>query len=83
MLAPIDRPCKCPTKPNNDQHLTQSGGNLTGKLPSVLLLELAMGDDVVQHLSAIDVFEDHVVVMGQDHDLVQTDNVWVMQDHHD
>ena len=48
----------------------------------MLLLQFTVGDDIVQHLSTVDVLEDHVVMMGQDHDLVETDNVGVVQHHH-
>ena len=41
--------------------------NLAAELAGLLLLELATGDDVVEHLGAVDVFEEHVpMVVGAD-----------------
>jgi hypothetical protein len=31
--------------------------DLTAKLPGLLLLELAMGNDIIEHLAAVDIFE--------------------------
>lgn len=47
----------------------QGTSNLTTELPGLLFLELAVRDDVVEHLSAIDIFEQHVPVV------VCTDNI--------
>ena len=42
--------------------------DLTGEFAGLLLFEAAMGDDVVEHLTAVDVFEEHVpVVVGPNH----------------
>jgi hypothetical protein len=38
----------------------QRAGDLASKLPGLLLLQPAMGDDVIEHLAAIDIFEEHI-----------------------
>lgn len=63
--------------------VVKSRGDLASKFPSMLLFEFAMGNDIVEHLSSVDVLQDHVIMMRQDHNFVQADNVWMMKDHHD
>lgn len=47
--------------------IVEGTSNLTAELAGLLLLELPMGDDVVEHLAAVDIFEQHVpVVVGPD-----------------
>jgi hypothetical protein len=43
--------------------IIQRAANLSSKLPGDAFTESTMGDDVVEHLTAVDVFEDHVVVV--------------------
>lgn len=50
----------------------QGTGNLTTKLPGLFLLELSVGDDVVKHLAAVDIFEQHVPVIVGSNDIAQT-----------
>jgi len=40
--------------------VVERAGNLTTEFPGLLLLEPAMGDDVVKHLPTVDIFEKHV-----------------------
>lgn len=48
--------------------IVESTGDLTAKLPRLLLLQLAMGYDVVQHLATIDELEEHVpMIVGPHH----------------
>lgn len=49
--------------------VVQCTGNLPRKLSGPFLLELAMRDDVVKHLTTIYVLEQHVVVVRHDHDV--------------
>lgn len=42
--------------------------NLAGKLSGLLLLQFPMGDDIIEHLTAVDEFEQHIpVIIGPDH----------------
>lgn len=59
--------------------IVQSTGDLTTKLPSLLLLELPVGDDIVKHLTAIDIFKQHVPVVVCSDDIAQAANVRVVE----
>jgi hypothetical protein len=54
-------------------------GNLAGELASLLLLETAMGDDVVEHLAAIHKLEQHVPVVVCPHDVFHAADVGVVE----
>ena len=54
--------------------------NLTAKLSGLLLLKLAVGDDVVEHLAAVDVFEKHIPMMIGTDNIMKRTNVWVIQE---
>ncbi len=43
--------------------VVEGAGNLAAELARLLFLELAMGDDVVEHLTAVDKLEEHVPVI--------------------
>jgi hypothetical protein len=58
-------------------------GDLSAELPSLLLLQPSMRDDVVKHLSTIDVFKEHVPVVGRPHDIAHATDKWVVQESHD
>jgi hypothetical protein len=59
--------------------VVQGTCNLTGELARLLLLETAVRDDVVKHLSAVHVFEEHVpVVVGPDH-IAHATNIRMVQ----
>ena len=59
--------------------VVDGAGNLAGKLPGLLLLELPVGDDVVEHLAAVDVFEEHVPVPSCAQVVPQAADVLVVQ----
>lgn len=42
-----------------------------------------MRDDVVKHLSTIDVFEEHVPMVGRPHDISHATDIWVVQESDD
>ena len=47
--------------------VVEGAGNLTTEFTCLLFLKLAMGDNIVKHLSAIYIFEEHVpMVVGPD-----------------
>lgn len=55
---------------NNTVPMTvvQSAGYLPAELASLLLLQLAVGDDVVEHLATVDILEEHVpMIIGAYH----------------
>lgn len=56
----------------------QSGANLPGELASDSLTKAAMGYDVVEHLAAIDVLEDHVIMVLVDNKFPHATDVRVM-----
>jgi len=59
--------------------VVERAGNLTGKLAGLLLLEAAMGDDVVEHLAPIDKLAQHVpMVVGAD-DVTHATDVGVVE----
>lgn len=59
--------------------VVESTSNLTAELAGLFLLELPVGDDVVEHLTAVDIFEQHVpVVVGPD-DVTQAAHVRMVE----
>lgn len=56
---------------------------LAAELPGLLLLELAVGDDVVEHLAAVDIFKEHVPMVIGSYDIAQATNVWVVKECND
>lgn len=62
----------------SDNPGTPCPGDLAAELAGLLLLELATGDDVVEHLGAVDVFEEYVpMVVGAD-DVAEAADVGVV-----
>lgn len=59
----------------------QSTPDLTGKLPRNAFPQPTMADYVVEHLTTIDVFENHVVVMVVDNHLSHATDIWVVEEH--
>ena len=60
--------------------IIQSTCDLPTKLSGLLLFELAVRDDVVEHLAAVDVFEKHIpMVVGTNH-IVKGADVGVIQE---
>ena len=49
--------------------IIKSTGNLSAKLSRLLLFQSAVGDDVVQHLTSIDIFKEHIPVIVRSHDI--------------
>lgn len=57
--------------------VVESARDLSAELPGLLLLKLAVRDDIVEHLAAVDVLEEHVpMVVGSD-DIAQAADVRV------
>jgi len=55
--------------------------NLSCKFPGNAFAEAAVGDDIVEHLTTIYEFEDHVVVGGLDDELAHATDVRVKEEH--
>ena len=60
--------------------VVQRTGNLSAELASLLLLELAMRDDVVQHLAAIDKFEEHIPVIIRTNHIAKAADVRMVEE---
>jgi len=56
-------------------------GDLPGKLSGDALPEAAVADDVVEHLAAVDILKDHVVVVLVDDHLPHAADVGVVEEH--
>lgn len=63
--------------------VVESTGNLSTKFAGLLLLELAVRDDVVKHLAAVDKFKEHVPVIVCAHDIAQTADIGMVEEGHD
>lgn len=59
--------------------IIQRARYLTTELPGLLLLKLTVGNNVVQHLPTVNVFEQHVPVVTRTHDIAHATNVWVVE----
>src|SRR5277367_1473366 len=57
--------------------IVQGTENLSGKLSSVLFPKLSMANDVIEHLSAVDIFEEEVEMTLCDDDVSHSTNVWM------
>ena len=55
--------------------VVQGTDDLPTKLASLFLLELAMRDDIVEHLAAIDKLEQHIPVVISPHDISEAADV--------
>jgi hypothetical protein len=55
----------------------QRAGDLAGELAGLLLLQFAVRNDVVQHLTSIDIFKEHVPVVRGSHDISHPTNIRV------
>ena len=55
--------------------------DLSGEFPGDALAEAAVGDDVVEHLTTVYEFKDHVVVGGLDDELAHATDVRVVEEH--
>lgn len=60
--------------------IVQSTSNLTSEFSSSFFLEFAMRDNIIEHLSSIDIFKQHIVVMGHNHNITHSTNVWMTQE---
>lgn len=60
--------------------VVESAGNLSTELAGLLLLKLAVGDDVVEHLAAIDKLEEHIPVVVCANYITQAANVGVVEE---
>lgn len=61
--------------------VVDGAGDLPGKLSGDALAEAAVADDVVEHLAAVDILEDHVVVVLVDDHLAHAADVRVVEEH--
>ena len=59
--------------------VVEGAGDLTRELARGLLLQSAMGDDVVEHLATVDILEEHVPMMAGANDVAQTADVGVVE----
>lgn len=59
--------------------VVEGTGDLSTKFSCLLLLQLAMRDDVVEHLAAIDKFEEHVPMIVCAHNIAETADVGVVE----
>lgn len=63
--------------------VVEGAGDLAGEFAGLLLLELPMGNNVVEHLASVDKLEEHVpVIVGPD-DIAQAAYMRVVQESHD
>lgn len=69
---------------NNTVPMTvvEGAGDLTAELASLLLLQLAVGDDVVKHLTTVDVFAEHIPVIVGAHNVSHAADVGVIEKSH-
>ena len=58
--------------------IVQGASNLPCEFPRLLLLELDVADNVVEHLAAIDVFKHHVPVVRGSDDISHSADVWMI-----
>lgn len=63
--------------------VVQRARNLPAKLPRLLLFQPAVADDVVEHLPAVDVLEQHVPVVIRAHDVAHAADVGVVNQRDD
>lgn len=59
--------------------VVQSTGNLTTKLAGLLLLELAMRNNVVEHLAAVDILKEHIPMIVCANHISHAADVGVME----
>lgn len=55
--------------------VVQSAGDLAAEFPGLLFLEPAVADNVVQHLTTVDILEQHVPVVIRSHDVAHATDV--------
>ena len=60
--------------------VVEGAGNLATKLARLLFLELAVRDDVVEHLATVDVLKEHVPVVICAHNITQAADVRVIEE---
>ena len=51
--------------------------DLSGKLACVFLSQFAVADDIIEHLSAIDILEEEIEVALCDDDIPHSANIWM------
>jgi len=61
--------------------LVDGTGDLAGKLSGDALTEAAMANNVIEHLAAVDILKDHVVVVLVDDHLSHAADVGVVEEH--
>ena len=63
--------------------VVERASDLPGKLPSGPLPQPSMRDDVIQQLTSVDEFKDHIVVIWVTDDISHSTNVWVVKKERD
>lgn len=59
--------------------IVESTGDLSAELACLLLLEFAVGDDVVEHLTTVDILKQHVPVVVCTDDIAQATDMGVTE----
>ena len=60
--------------------IVQSAGDLTTELACLLLLQLAVGYDVVKHLPAVDELKEHIPMIVGSYNISQTADVRMIEE---
>jgi hypothetical protein len=63
--------------------VVEGAGDLAGEFAGLFLLEFAVGDDVVEHLTSVDKLEEHVPVIVGPNDISQAADMRMVQESHD
>jgi len=61
--------------------IVNSTGDLPGEFSGDALPEAAMANDIIEHLSTVDILKDHVVVVLVDDHLSHAADVGVVEEH--
>ena len=59
--------------------IVQGARNLSAEFPSLFLLQPSVRDNIVKHLSPIDIFKKHIPMVGRAHHISHGTYVWVIQ----
>jgi hypothetical protein len=51
--------------------------DLSGKFSCVLFSQFAMTDDIIQHLSTVDILKEEIEMSLSDYDVPHSTNVWM------
>jgi len=59
--------------------VVQRTGDLASEFSGLLLLQFAMRDDVVKHLTTIHVFKEHIPMVGSAHNIIHATDIWMIE----